>query len=200
MYTSWKALSNDELIRKCQAGERAALEELLRRYRHSIFKQAYRLTNRRDAADDVVAETYLRICRGIGTFKDAMSLPAWINRIVRNIWLDMLRRTQRRSEASLDVLEEMSVERCLYPFEVHGGIALQKRVEENERRSILDQAIAALPDYQRIMVALFYGEERTYEEISEMMGIPIGTVKSRLNRARYVLRERLTPQRTAWMD
>ena len=195
-----KSLSSEELVINCQTGVYAALEELMRRYRSSIFSAAYRLARNHDAAEDVTAATCLRICRGIGTCKYPAALPAWINRIVRNVWLDSLRRTQRRSEVSLDILENLSGDGRLLVFETQERVPIQKRVEENDRKRILASAIATLPVSQGRIVNMFYVEDRPYDEIAEIMGIPVGTVKSRLSRARYALHRKLTHQVSALID
>jgi RNA polymerase sigma-70 factor, ECF subfamily len=205
LYQSWKVLSGEELVKKCQAGERAALEELIRRYKPMIFNQAYRLTHDSDNAEDVAVETCLHICRRIGTLKSALLLPAWISRILRNTWYDMYRRAQRYPVISLDGLitskkdEFFNMDEFLF-VEVDQKVSPQKCAEENERKSILDQAIAKLSNVQRPLVTLYYGEERTYGEIAEMLRLPIGTVKSRLSRARMALRERLAPQMSYLLD
>ena len=199
LYESWKVLTVDALVKKCQIGERAALEELIRRYMPTIYYQAYSLTHNHDTADDVAAETCLRICRSIGTCKSARLLPAWISSILRNTWYDMHRLAQRRPVISLDGLTKSNMDEFLL-VEANRGASPQKRAEENERKRILDQAIAWLPNFQRPLVTLFYREERTYGEIAEILSLPIGTVKSRLNRARLALRERLAPQMSYLLD
>jgi RNA polymerase sigma-70 factor (ECF subfamily) len=194
---SLKALTGEELVKSCQAGEPVALEELMRRYKGNILNRAYRLTRNWDEAEDVAAGTYLCICKGIGTCKHTSALPAWINLIVRNVWLNSLRSNGRFLEVSLDLLENVSLES---ESDFHGNVPLHMQVERNERKRIIASAIAALPRSQGQVVKLYYSEEQTYEEITEIMGIPLGTVKSRLSRAKYALLRRLTPHMNALMD
>jgi RNA polymerase sigma-70 factor, ECF subfamily len=194
---SLKALTGEELVKSCQTGERDALGELMRRYKGRIFNSAFRLTRNRDSAYDVAAGSYLCICKGIGTCKNSSALPAWINLIVRNVWLTSLRSKHRFPEVSLDLLENMSGDSVV---ELCRNVPVHKQAEENERKGILAGAIASLPKSQGRVVKLFYSEERTYEEITKIMGIPVGTVKSRLSRAKYALRRILTHQMTALMD
>ncbi len=195
-----KSMTNEELVIDCQTGVHDALEELMRRYRSSIFNAAFRLARNQDAAEDVTALTCLRICKGIGTCKYPAALSAWINRIVRNVWLDSLRSSQRRSEVSLDIIENLSADNLSVPYETQSSLPLQKRVEDSDRKRILNCAIATLPAAQSKIVIMFYVEDKPYEEIADIMGIPVGTVKSRLSRARFALRRKLTSHVSALMD
>lgn len=194
-----ESLSDEKLIEKCRIGNREAFDVLIRRYERPIYHLAYRLSGNYDDAHDIAAETFLRIYRAIGTFQCAITLPAWINRIVANVFYDTRRHAYRHPAVSLDALVEKTGD-SLLANEKNTARSPHAEAEENERKSILARAIQSLPDYQRMMVTLFHSEGRTYEEIAEIMKIPVGTVKSRLNRARLALRERLTPQMSALMN
>jgi RNA polymerase sigma-70 factor (ECF subfamily) len=189
----------EELLERCRQGDKEAFEQLLSRYNRPIFHLAYRLAGNYDDAHDIAAEASLRIYQVIGTCKYAVTLPAWINRIVTNVFFDMYRRSQRCPAVSLDALAEKTNGAFLAAKET-GSISPQTHAEENERKVILNDAISALPDHQRKMVTMFYQEDRTYEEIADMMGISVGTVKSRLNRARLALRKMLSVQHPALMS
>jgi len=189
-------LSDEKLIDKCRTGDRKAFDVLIKRYERPIYHLAYRLSGNYDDAHDIAAETFLRIYRAIGTFQCAITLPAWINRIVANVFYDARRHAYRHPAVSLDALVEKTGD-SLLTNEKATAKSPHAEAEENERKSILARAIQSLPDYQRMMVTLFHSEGRTYEEIADIMKIPVGTVKSRLNRARLALRERLAPQMSA---
>ncbi len=195
-----KALSSLELVLLCKSGHERALIELMRRHRGSVFKAAYRLTRDYEEAEDVASSTCLRICRGIVSCKHPEALAAWINRIVRNVWLDSLRRSTRRSEVSLDLLENISSEGRKYFLDGELSVPVYKQAEENERKKIISRAISTLPSCQIRIVNLFYTENRPYEEIAEIMDIPVGTVKSRLSRARNTLHRKLSIHLSALMD
>lgn len=193
---SLESLSDENLVRKCSAGDNQAFDTLLRRYERPIYHLAYRLAGNHDDAHDIAAEAAIRIYRSIGTFRCAVTLPAWINRIVANVFYDMRRRQQRHPASSLDALAEKTGGKLL-AAEASRATSPEMHAEENEKTRILGEAIRALPDYQRTMVKMFHAEGRTYEEIASTMSIPVGTVKSRLNRARLALREILQPQMSA---
>ena len=118
----------------------------------------------------------------------------WLFRIVTNVYLDRRKRTRNKQHLSLEEyieLEENSVARQIEdPAPTPSAVA-----EEHERNDVLQSAIASLPDYQRAMVVLYHTEGLSYDEIASVMELPIGTVKSRLNRARLMLREKLEPHK-----
>jgi len=194
-----ETLSDEKLIDKCRVGDRTAFDVLIKRYERPIYHLAYRLAGNYDDAHDIAAETFLRIYRAIGTFQCAITLPAWINRIVANVFYDTRRHAHRHPAVSLDALVEKTGDAHLATAEVKAMVTPEAYAEENERRAILSDAISELPDYQRAMVTLFHSDGRTYEEIADIMKVPVGTVKSRLNRARLALREKLAPHRSALM-
>jgi RNA polymerase sigma-70 factor (ECF subfamily) len=194
-----ESLSDEKLIEKCRQNDRAAFDVLIKRYERPIYHLAYRLAGNYDDAHDIAAETFLRIYRAIGTFQCAVTLPAWINRIVANVFYDTRRHAHRHPSVSLDALVEKTGDSVL-TAEGSNHPSPEAHAEENEVKTILSDAINALPDYQRTMVTLFHSDGRTYEEIADIMSIPVGTVKSRLNRARLALRERLAPQMSALMS
>jgi RNA polymerase sigma-70 factor, ECF subfamily len=196
---SLENMSDEKLIDRCRTGSREAFDVLIKRYERPIYHLAYRLSGNYDDAHDIAAETFLRIYRAIGTFQCAITLPAWINRIVANVFYDTRRHAYRHPAVSLDALVEKTGD-SLLANEKNTAKSPHAEAEENERKTILSRAIQSLPDYQRMMVTLFHSEGRTYEEIADIMKIPVGTVKSRLNRARLALRERLAPQMSALMS
>jgi len=193
-------LSDEKLIEKCRVGDRAAFDALIKRYERPIYHLAYRFAGNYDDAHDIAAETFLRIYRAIGSFQCAVTLPAWINRIVANVFYDIRRHAHRHPAVSLDAMVEKTGDAHLAAIETNHAELPESRAEENERRAILSEAIRELPDYQRDMVTLFHSDGRTYEEIADIMRVPVGTVKSRLNRARLALRQKLTPYQSALMS
>ena len=129
-----------------------------------------------------------------GSFRGNSSFVTWLYRVVTNIYLDSRKRKRIRQAQSLDdviELEESTVQRQYdddspTPHELAEG---------RERTEALQRAIASLPEYQRLMIVMYHVDGMAYEEIAEAMDMPIGTVKSRLNRARLALRRILEPVR-----
>jgi RNA polymerase sigma-70 factor, ECF subfamily len=197
--SQWSQFADEEMLVRCQRGEKGALEALLKRFERPIYALAYRLSGNYDDTNDIAATAFLRICQTIHRCKSAITLPAWVNRIVTNVFYDMCRRNRRRQATSLDEIIERTDESALTlpdgqeksPFTY---------VTEGERKSVLAKAILSLPEAQRILVTMFYQEERSYEEISATTGVPVGTIKSRLNRARATLQRKLQPYQAVLMN
>ncbi len=187
-------LSDERLIERFKEGDELAFDMLVRRYEQKVYQYAYRLTLNADDAADVVAETFLRMYNSLKRFRGDAQLSTWLYRVVSNVFYDFRKREQRHQHLSLEVTSDEDEEPAERPIPDE-GIDLEEHVLEQERRRVLMEAIAKLPDYQRQVVVLFHIEEQPYEEIARMTGLPLGTVKSRLNRARTALRELLEPYR-----
>ena len=191
-----KAALNIEsaVIERCKQGDLSAFDDLVRRYEKQVYNFAYRMTGNYDDANDIASEAFVKIYNAINSFRGDANFSTWLFRIVTNLYLDERKRSKAHYNVPLDEyidLEESSVARQIEDSSP-GPLAI---VESRECAQALDRAINALPDYQRVMVVLYHNQGQSYEEISEIMGLPIGTVKSRLNRARLALKEKLEPVR-----
>ena len=187
------AVSAEEkaLIERCKRGDLAAFNDLVRKYEKQVYNFAYRLTGNYDDANDVAQDAFLRVFNAIGSFRGDASFSTWLFRITTNVFLDERKRAKAHPQASLDEyleLGESSVTRQIEDPSPTPEVVL----EESERAQILSKAVSELPEYQRAMVTLYHGQQKSYEEIAEIMDLPIGTVKSRLNRARLALKEKLS--------
>jgi len=180
------------LIERCKQGDRAAFDVLVRTYEKRVYNLAYRLSASYDEANDISVDAFLRVFQAIRLFRGDAHFSTWLFRIVTNVYLDRRKRTRNKQHLSLEEyidLEENSVSR-----QIEDPAATPDTMAENqERTEILQSAINGLPDYQRAMVVLYHTEGLSYEEIAAVFSLPIGTVKSRLNRARLMLRTKLEP-------
>lgn len=180
------------LIARCRQGERSAFDELMRRYERKVYNYAYRLCGKYDEANDIAADTFLRVYNALPNFRGDSSFITWLFRIATNVYLDDQKRRRNRPAQSLEELielEETSVQRQVED----PSPGPEERAELKERGRMLKDAIMELPDYQRMMIVMYHTESRSYEEIASILELPIGTVKSRLNRARLTLRQLLSP-------
>ena len=160
-----------ELVRDNRRDE--AIVALLPRYRRKVFGLAYSYLRNRDAAEDVTQDVFIKIWRALPSFDGRASLSTWIYTITRNASLSALR--AQRPHASLS----------------DPGIMAQidATVKECESETLADSAallrlVDKLPEKQRQVVMLFYMQEQSHEEVSAMLAMPIGTVKTLLHRAR----------------
>jgi RNA polymerase sigma-70 factor (ECF subfamily) len=181
-------------IQQCKQGLISAFDALVERYEKRVFNFAYRMAGNYDDANDVAQEAFIRVFNSINTFRGDANFSTWLYRIVTNVYLDERKKAKSHLHTPLDEyieLEENAVARQVEDT----GPSPEDLAELSERHDLLQKAIQSLPDYQRIMVVLYHTESKSYEEIAEIMNLPIGTVKSRLNRARLALKEKLEPIR-----
>jgi RNA polymerase sigma-70 factor (ECF subfamily) len=190
------AVSAEEkaIIERCKRGELSAFNDLVKKYEKQVYNFSYRLTGNYDDANDIAQEAFLRVYNAIGSFRGDASFTTWLFRITTNVFLDERKRARAHPHTSLDeyvTLEESSVTRQIEDTAPTPDVV----TEGKERAQILEDAIRTLPEYQRAVVTLYHTQQKSYEEIAEIMDQPIGTVKSRLNRARLALKEKLSPMR-----
>jgi RNA polymerase sigma-70 factor (ECF subfamily) len=187
------SLSDTQLIARCKQVDNAAFDVFIRRHERWIYCRAFALAGNSEDASDIAALTRFQIFKSIGRFHEVITLPAWINRIITNVFIDSKRLARRNQFISLETLGDQST----FARSTCDGARMatpQSYVEEKELGGILTDAISSLPEDVQKVIELFHRQERTYEEIANIMNIPLGTVKSRLNRARRVLRARLAPK------
>ena len=188
----YKKLKIEELIPLAQNDDFKALEEILRREQGGIFATFSYLSKSRENVADLTQEALLRVARNIKSLKKAQNFRSWLNQIVTNIFYDELRKTSRRPQAvSMDDEKEEGVtfsikdviadKRCK-PYEK----CIRKEVEE-----IVKEKIMSLPDNFRVAIVLRELQGLSYEEISEATNSNVGTVKSRISRARLKLQKEL---------
>ncbi len=180
------------LIALCQQGNKRAFDDLMRRHERKVYNYAFRMCGRYDEANDIAADTFVRVYSALPNFRGDSSFITWLFRIATNVYLDDQKKKRNRPTQSLQEiidLEETSVQRQVED----PSPGPEAKAELKERGELLQDAIKQLPDYQRMMIVMYHSEGRSYEEIAETLELPIGTVKSRLNRARLTLRQLLAP-------
>jgi RNA polymerase sigma-70 factor (ECF subfamily) len=176
------------LVARYQRGDRKALEQLLEQHRDRAYRFAYRLTRHHDDAEDITADAFVRAHRCIDSYKGNAAFSTWLCRIVLNCFLDARKKAKPDLFVSLDApSHDDQVARLdnVAAREMSPHIAAERAMGVKR----LVAAMQELPDYQRAILLLYHVEMLTYEQIGEMLGLPLGTVKSRLNRARVNLRD-----------
>jgi len=178
------------LIERSQKGDRTAFDDLIRKHERRAYQYAFRLTSNPEEAADVVADAFVRVFSALQNFKGQSAFSTWLYRILTNCFLDMRKKERSRAAMSLEaalMTEEGELERQV---EDPGATPLDE-AERQERANRVESAVGQLPEYQRAMIVMYHAEGLSHEEIAEALDLPIGTVKSRLNRARLSLRELL---------
>jgi RNA polymerase sigma-70 factor, ECF subfamily len=166
-------------IERLQKGDRAALEAVVNRYQHRLYRYLLRFVREPAAAEDLFQQTWLRVMQKVRGYDPERNFEGWLFAIAHNLAIDHIRQRRPGDESE--------------PAEVHaatGGSALDG-VIASERAAMLAAAQAKLPAYYREVLTLRFEEEMKLEQIAETAGIPISTVKSRLRRALECLRSRL---------
>ena len=170
---------NDELlVLRCQQGDAEAFEALIGRWQRRLWQHAWRLTGDDSAAWDALQEAWIGISRGINRLDDAAAFPAWAYHIVSNKCRDSVRREQRRREATETYAERMQREE-------------QDAATARRQHNSLKEALEQMSGPDRAFLSLRYEEQFDTAEIAGILGIPEGTVKSRLFNARQRLRKYL---------
>lgn len=181
-----------KLIERSRNGDTAAFGELVALFEKKVYNLAYRFTNNDDDALDLAQEAFLRAFTNLNDFRGTSSFGTWIHRITANLCLDEIRRRRRQPVYSLDVAvtteEGGEVERQL----VDESDTPLETVEKRELQAEIQAGINSLDDEFRLAVVLRDLQGHSYEEIAEIMGVSIGTVKSRISRGRRALKEKLT--------
>lgn len=185
---SLDSLPDNTLIERARNGDRTAFDALIRKHERRAYQYAFRLTNNADEAADVVADAFVRVYVALTNFKFQSAFSTWLYRILTNCFLDIRKKEKSRSALSIDSALQSDDGSLEIQIEDKSPSA-DERVEAEERTQAIEDAVAQLPEYQRAMIVMYHGEDMSYEEIAEALDLPIGTVKSRLNRARLSLRD-----------
>jgi RNA polymerase sigma-70 factor (ECF subfamily) len=175
------------LVERCRSGDAAAFDSLVAKYASQVYNLAYRMVGDPDDADDVAQEVFLRVHRAIKSFRGSSSFTTWIYRVATNVCLDELKRRKRRPAlAEWSEQEEAAVDPSPAGLGDPEATALRR-----ERQDLVQRAIRSLPEAQRAVLVLYDLQGLSYDEIAEALGASLGTVKSRLNRARVALKSKL---------
>jgi RNA polymerase sigma-70 factor (ECF subfamily) len=178
------------LVKKSQSGDIEAFESLISSYDKRAYNIAYRVMGNEEDAKDMAQEAMLRIFRSIKDFKGQSSFSTWLYRIVTNVCLDELRRRKNDKHISIDSTIQTE------NGELHIELSSDKETPESvyervEQRELIKKAIRELNDEYRSVIVLRDIQGFSYDEISNMLDCSLGTVKSRINRARTMLRDKL---------
>ncbi|SYZ72668.1 RNA polymerase, sigma-24 subunit, ECF subfamily [Candidatus Zixiibacteriota bacterium] len=178
-----------KLIASALAGSQEAYRELMERHRPAIYHIVYKFVQEKEAAADLVQETFMKAFASLETYRSEYKFSTWLYRIAANSAIDHLRK-QRIKTLSLDSAGQTDDDQ--------GGIDVadysyspEKDLEERERRFSIQDAIDSLPEKYRLVILYRHKDDKSYEEIAESLNIPIGTVKARIFRARELLKKKL---------
>ena len=185
-------MDDHALLEATRTGDELAFQEIVRRYRNLITNFVYRMLNDYDRAVDLAQETFLRVFMNAERYQANYSFSTYIYRIASNLAISELRQRKRRR---LVPIPTFTSDKDAGEVEIDLPDTRQTRADdsmiEDERRRAVGRAISSLPEKYRTVVILRDIEGKSYEEISEVLGLSDGTVKSRINRARNLLKDKL---------
>lgn len=183
------AVSDSELINQFNSGNEEAFAELIQRYQHKIYNTTYRMLGNHEDALDIAQESFIRIYKSLGNFKGESSFSTWLFRISTNICRDELRKRQRKLK-TYSISSEKDNKNTI--DNLGGEKNNPERISiSKEINTQIQEKINQLPSEQRSVLILREFQDLSYQEIANILEISMGTVKSRLSRARRSLREDL---------
>lgn len=177
------------LVRLARKGDQGAFAELVDLYKDKLFHLGYRMLSNRHEAEDVVQETFLRVYKNWSRYDDKQKFSTWIYRIATNLCIDRLRK--RKPNYYLDA--EMNDQEGMDGYTLIPGDDKTPETEYllSETQQMIHQAIAGLPAKYKSVIVLRYLQEMSLQEISDVLDMPVTTVKTRVHRGREFLRKKL---------
>lgn len=177
-------MEDAELIAQIKDGNTNAFRFLVDKHKNLVWHMVLRLINRREDAEDLCQDIFIRVFKDIRKFRGDSKLSTWIGTIAYNTCIDHLRKKGREKLYPIDNLGSVS----------YGKMSLETASAKVDRlyiKKIVHKVIDALPIHYRTVITLYHLEEMSYKEIEQITGMPEGTVKSYLNRSREMVRERV---------
>jgi RNA polymerase sigma-70 factor (ECF subfamily) len=179
------ALADSELVTTAVAGREEGFEELVRRYQRPISAYVYRMVGDYDAALDLTQEVFIKVYGSLSRYKPEYKFSTWIYKIAHNSAVDHLRRHSTREQS---LMKDFEGDQREISIESHRPSPEQES-EREERRAEIEAVVRQLPSAYRELIVLRHSHDMSYDEIAEVTGLPLGTVKNRLFRARDVMRQ-----------
>ncbi len=179
------SVSDRDLVASAITGAEGSFEELVRRYQRPIAAYVYRMVGDYESALDLTQEIFIKVYNSLRRYRSEFKFSTWIYKIAHNSAVDHLRRTTTREQSLINGPEDDQFE---LPLE-SSRPSPEQESERKERRIEIEGVIRALPASYRELVILRHSQDLTYEEIVEVTGLPLGTVKNRLFRAREMMRQ-----------
>jgi RNA polymerase sigma-70 factor (ECF subfamily) len=178
--------ADPELIRRCQQGDKAAFAQLVRAYQQMVFSLLVRLIPEWMDIEDIAQDVWVKVYQSIGKMKNYASFKTWLHRIAVNTYYDKMRKHGNRMEVSLD--EPETEDETNPPRElIDSALLPEELILNTEWKDYVDEKIKGLAEQHRLMIVMRDIQNLSYEEIAEVMNLSLGTVKSRIARAREKL-------------
>lgn len=172
------------LVRQACEGDFSAFEILFHRYRDAVYRYVYQMVNRRDEAEDIVQEVFVRAYQNLHRYRDEAKFTTWLFRIAANLHTDRVRMAKRRQ-----TLEQQEASGALSWMTIGTQEDPIQNLENENRHLLLRKALSELPEHHKQAIILRDIEEREYEEVAKILNCSLGGAKLRVLRARRALKE-----------
>jgi RNA polymerase sigma-70 factor, ECF subfamily len=186
----WPRLTDQEVVLLARSGREPAYRELVRRYERPVFALLYRMVRDRELAEDLAQETFVKALNAIDSYRPEFKFSSWIFKIANNAAIDHLRRRELDT-LSLDGSPHAETPEAMQATALQIGARQESPLDAVEARELggaIEAAIGRLRPEYRACILLRHVEGRAYEEIAEILSLPLGTVKTYIHRARNELR------------
>jgi RNA polymerase sigma-70 factor (ECF subfamily) len=177
----------DQLVQRCRRGEPRAFSELFSQHKELVYRYIYKMLGSGAPIDELIQDTFIEIARSIGSFNEKAQLSTWIYRITANVCMRYLRQKHRKSTQMLQP-NEIEIEQLTDNGEGSGEAALLKK----QTRELINQALGRLDAKKRTVLVLHDMEGVALKDVAEIVGIPLGTVQTRLFHARAAMKKYLS--------
>jgi RNA polymerase sigma-70 factor (ECF subfamily) len=177
-----------ELVAASQAGDQDAFAQLVQRHQRRVFNLVFRMLQQYEEANEITQETFLAAWQGLSTFRGDSRFSTWLYRIAYNCCLKQLEQRKRDKALQLAMQTE----------QISAHDQINNELEAHDCQSLVREHLAMLPAKYRIVLVLRHLQDMTYEEMAEILTMPIGTIKTHLFRARNLLKERLQTFEQEW--
>jgi len=182
---SFTSAADRDLVVSAANGVEGGFEELVRRYQRPISAYVYRMVGDYESALDLTQEIFIKIYGSLSRYRPEFKFSTWIYKIAHNAAIDHLRRNSGRERSLINGTESENYD---LPIESE-GLSPEQQSEREEQRVEIEAVVRSLPTAYRELIVLRHSQDLTYEEIVEVTGLPLGTVKNRLFRARDMMRQ-----------
>ncbi len=182
---SLSSAADRDLVISASRGFDGGFEELVRRYQRPISAYVYRMVGNHESALDLTQEIFIKVYGSLSRYRPEFKFSTWIYKIAHNAAIDHLRRNVGRERSLINGTENDNYD---LPIECE-GLSPEQQSEREERRMEIESVVRSLPTAYRELIVLRHSQDLTYEEIVDVTGLPLGTVKNRLFRAREMMRQ-----------
>ena len=177
------------IIKRALEGDQRAFSQILNRYRGSIFSLIYKMVHNKEETEDLVQEAFIKAFSSLSSFNEEYAFSTWLYKIAINNCIDHFRK-KRLKTFSIDSPIESKDGTIKREFS-DTTFSADRPLLSKEKSNLIEEAIEKLPEKYRISIVLRHNEDKSYDEISKILDIPLGTVKARIFRAREMLKKQL---------